>query len=106
MNRFFMAFAAVLTSGIFAFSYIKEWVGIRLGGQPLVLRPSEEITYPYFHQSEDLYLQVTLIVGTVFFLLFCAAVYFIFKQNEKKVFVTFVLTMLAILVLMVNGAIK
>src|SRR5690554_4081125 len=106
MNRFFLAFATILTSGIFAFSYLREWAGIRIGGQPLLLQPSDEIIYPYFHQSADLYLRVTLIFGVVFSLLFFAGIYFVFKKNERKVFFTFVLTMLTILALMVNGAIK
>jgi hypothetical protein len=106
MNRFFLAFAAILTSGIFAFSYLKEWASIRLVGQKLILKPSEEIVYPYFHHSDELYLRVTLVFGVVFLLLFLASVYFVYQKNEKKVFLTFVLTMFAILALMINGAIK
>jgi hypothetical protein len=106
MNRFFLAFAAVLTSGIFAFSYLKEWAFIQLGRQDLALNPTAEIIYPYFHQSPELYLRVTLIFGIVFLILFIASVYFVFKKNEKKIFFTFILTMFAILALMVNGAIK
>ncbi len=106
MNRFFLAFATILTSGIFAFSYLKEWIEIRIGKQQLILKPSDEITYPYFHQSAELYLGVILVFGVLFSLLFFLAVYFVFKKNEKKVFFIFVLTMLAILALMVNGAIK
>jgi len=106
MNRFFLAFATTLTSGIFAFSYIKEWTSIQLGGQTLILKPSEEIVYPYFHQSPELYLSVILVFGIGFLLLFLASVYFVYQKNEKKVFLIFVLTMFVILALMINGAIK
>lgn len=106
MKRFFLAFATILTSGIFAFSYLKEWASIQLGGQELILQPSEEIVYPYFHQSSELYLRVTLAFGAVFLLLFLASVYFVYQKNEKKTFLSFVLTMLAMLALMINGAVK
>src|SRR5690606_26100509 len=106
MNRFFLAFATILTSGIFAFSYLKEWASIQLGSQQLVLSPNAEIIYPYFHQSPELYLRVTLIFGVVFFLLFLGSLYYLFQKNEKKIFLTFVLIMFTILALMVNGAIK
>ena len=106
MNRFFLAFATILTSGIFAFSYLKEWASIQLGAQELILKPSEEIAYPYFHQSSELYLRAIFVFGVVFLLLFLAAVYFVNQKNEKNIFFTFVLTMLAILALMINGAVK
>jgi len=106
MNRFFLGFAAVLTSGVFAFSYLKEWVSIQIGRQTLVLSPNDDIIYPYYHQSPELYLRMILVFGIVFLSLFIASVFFVFKKNEKKVFLSFVLTMLAILALMINGAIK
>lgn len=106
MNRFFLAFATILTSGIFAFSYLKEWASLQVGDQELVLKPSEEIIYPYFHQSAELYLRVTLAFGVVFLLLFLASVYFVYQKSQKKIFLTFVLTMFVILALMINGAIK
>lgn len=106
MNRFFLSFATILTSGVFAFSYLKEWASIQLGGQQLLLNPANDIVYPYYHQSPELYLRVTLVFGIVFLLLFFASVFFVYQKNEKKIFLTFVLTMLAILALMINGAIK
>lgn len=101
-----MAFASIFTSGIFAFSYLKEWISVQFWDQKLILKPSSEIDYPYFHQSQNLYLQVILIFGIVFFLLFATSVLFTIQKKEGKVFLCFVLTMLAILALMVNGAIK
>lgn len=101
-----MAFATILTSGIFAFSYLKAWLSVRLWDQNLVLKPYNEIDYPYFHQSEKLYLTVTLIFGLVFCLLCLASVFFTFKNKEKKVFLCFVLTMLTVMAVMINGAIK
>ncbi|HLT08078.1 MAG TPA: hypothetical protein VK014_11155 [Cyclobacteriaceae bacterium] len=106
MNRIFLAFAAILSSGIFAYSYLKEWISIYIQGQPLVLRPTNEIAYPYYHQNAELYLTVTLIFGMIFLLLLLASLYFLFTNNQKKIFYTFVLTMLFILALMINGAIK
>lgn len=106
MNRFFLAFASIFTSGVFAFSYLKEWASIRIGNRALELKPVNEIIYPYFHESPELYLRVILIFGIVFLMLFCASVYFVFQKNQKNIFLCFVLTMFAILALMINGAIK
>lgn len=106
MNRFFLAFASIFTSGIFALSYLKEWVFINFFGEKLHLKPSKEIDYPYFHSSEELYLRVVLIFGTVFFLLLIASVIFTLQKKWGKVFLCFTLSMMAILAVMVNGAIK
>jgi len=101
-----MAFASIFTSGIFAFSYLKEWVFVRYGKQPLTLTPSPDIVYPYFHQSHDLYMKVILMIGLVFTVLFATSVFFTIQKQEKKIFLCFILTMFAILAVMVNGAIK
>src|SRR5690554_6831472 len=106
MNRFFLAFASIFTSGIFAFSYLNEWLSVKFWDQPLLLKPSGDIVYPYFHQSPALYLRVMLIFGMLFFLLCLASVAFSFQKNQKNIFLCFVLTMLGILAAMVNGAIK
>src|SRR5690554_4569717 len=104
MNRFFMAFASIFTSGIFAFSYLKEWILVQYGDQRPILTPSPDIVYPYFHQSHDLYMKVILIFGLMFFVLFASSVFFTVQKKEKKVFLCFVLTMFTILAVMVNGA--
>src|SRR5690554_1015165 len=101
MNRFFMAFASIFTSGIFALSYLKEWVSVRYGNQPLILTPSPDIVYPYFHKADDLYMKVILIFGLVFSLLFASSVFFTVQKKQEKVFLCFVLTMFAILAVMV-----
>src|SRR5665811_1859292 len=103
MNRFFMAFASILTSGIFAFSYLKEWVFFNFLGGELNLNPSQEINYPYFHNSEELYLRVLLTFGTIFFLLFMASVFFALRKKWGKVFLCFTLSMVTILAIMVNA---
>lgn len=106
MNRFFVVFAAILTSGIFAFSYLREWVNYALLDKVLDLRPTDTIDFPYFHSSEALYLKVTLIFGLVFLLLFGLSVFFSLKKKWGMVYLCFVMNMLAILAMMVNGAIK
>ena len=105
MNRFFLALAATITSGTFAVAYVKEWVNLVLGKE-IHLKPSKEINYPYFHNSEDLYRKVVLIIAIVFSLLFFATVWFVLKKKWGMVFFCFTLSMLAILAVMVNGAIK
>ncbi len=106
MNRFFISFASIFTSGIFAFSYIKEWISIRILGENLLLKPSKEIDYPYFHQTEELYLRVILIFGMAFFILFVASVIFTIQKKWGMVFLFFTLSMITILIVMVNGAVK
>lgn len=101
-----MGFASILTPGIFAVSYLKEWVTIKILGEELKLKPSNEINYPYFHHSEELYLRVVLIFGTAFLLLFIASVFFTAQKKWGKVFLCFTLSMITILAAMVNGAIK
>jgi len=106
MNKILLAFAAIFTSGIFAFSYLKEWISVRIWDRVLVLKPSEDIVYPYFHQSADLYLSIMLLFGVIFLFLCVASVLFALQKKEKKVFLCFVLTMLALLSAMINAAIK
>ncbi|ERM84384.1 hypothetical protein P872_15170 [Rhodonellum psychrophilum GCM71 = DSM 17998] len=106
MNKFFISFAGILTSGIFAFSYLKEWVNFALLKKELVLKPSIESEYPYFHESEALYLSVTLISGLLFFTLFLFSVFFTVQKRWVWIYLCFVLTMLSIMAIMINGAIK
>ncbi len=106
MDRFFVAFATVLASGIFAYAYLKEWANHVLWKKPLILKASEEIDYPYFHQSESLYLRVFLIFGLLFAGLFISSIALFCLKKWNKLFLVFVLTMLCILALMINGAIK
>jgi hypothetical protein len=106
MDRFFLSFASIFSSGIFAVSYLKEWVSIKFFGEEISLKPSEEINYPYFHHSEELYLRVLLIFGMLFLFLGIASVIYTLQKKWGKVFLCFTLSMLTILAAMVNGAIK
>jgi hypothetical protein len=105
MNRFIISFAAILTSGIFAYSYWKEWLSINWWGESAVIFPEKEEA-PYFHASEDLYLKVLLIFALVFSSIFLSSVIYTVKGNWKAVFFCFLLSMLAIFTVMINGAIK
>ncbi|EOZ93500.1 hypothetical protein A33Q_3759 [Indibacter alkaliphilus LW1] len=105
MNKFFIIFAALVSSGIFAYSYLKEWIGIKLGRNEIILQTGENLA-PYFHSSEELYLRVVLIFGLVFSCIFLATIYYTVKKKEKMVMLCFVLSMLSIFALMINGAIK
>lgn len=106
MNKFFLAFASIFTPGVWAFTYLKEWISIKFLGEMVVLQPEEGIVYPYFHQSEALYLQVHLIFGAVFLTLCLGSTVFVIRRKWNLVFLCFVLSMLAMLGIMVNGAIK
>jgi hypothetical protein len=106
MNRFFVSFAAICTPAVFAYAYLSEWIGIKFLEKKVVLRPDEQITYPYYHNSEEVYLTVMLLFGLLFVGLFCSAVYFTLKQKRKLIFSSFLLSLLGILAIMINGAIK
>jgi hypothetical protein len=106
MNRFFVAFAAIASSGIFTYSYWREWIGYKLLGEELVLQPVEQTDVPYFHASEEIYLKVLMSFGLVFSLILIASIYFTYRQKWGLVFGCFVLSMLSILAVMINGAIK
>lgn len=95
-----------MTSGIFAFSYLKEWVSFALLEKELILKPSRELEYPYFHESVTLYLGVTLIFGLLFSALLLFSIYFTVRKKWVWIYLCFVLTMLSIMAIMVNGAIK
>lgn len=105
MNSFFIKFAALASSGIFSYSYLREWVGAKWLGEEIVLLPNKEDA-PYFHSSEELYLTVILVFGLLFMLIFLASVYFTVRNKEKMVMLCFVFSMLSIFAVMVNGAIK
>jgi len=106
MNKFFLAFASIITPGVWAFTYLKEWVSIKFLGKMVRLQPEKGITYPYFHQSETLYLQVHLIFGTIFLVLCLGSTVFTIRRKWGLVFLCFVLSMLCMFAVMINGAIK
>lgn len=106
MNRFFVSFAAILASGIFAYSYLKEWFDYNVLNKELILKPSETIDYPYFHQSESLYLKVIMVFGLYFLIICFLSILLTFRQKWGVVYICFVMTMLGILGVMINGAIK
>lgn len=106
MNRFFLAFASTLTSGLLSFSYLKEWMLIRFWNRKPLMPLSDDLLHPYFHQSQDLYLRVTFVFGALFFLLFFATLWFFVQREDKKVFLCFVLTMITLFAVMVNASIK
>lgn len=106
MNRFFVSFAAIASSGIFAYSYWREWIGYKMLGEELVLQPVEKAEVPYFHASEEMYLKVLFVFGMVFGLIFIASILLTYRQKWGWVFGCFVLSMLSILAVMINGAIK
>jgi hypothetical protein len=105
MSKLYFSVAAVFSSGIFAYSYWKEWVAIKWMNSEAVLFP-EKKEAPYFHASEELYLRVLLIFAVSFTLIFTLSVIFTIQQKWKSVFFCFVLSMLSILAVMINGAIK
>ncbi|MGY6744481.1 MAG: hypothetical protein ACXIUQ_17195 [Cecembia sp.] len=105
MNRFFVPFAAIISSGIFAYSYWKQWLAIKWWGEKAVIFPEKEQA-PYFHASEELYLQVLLAFALVFSLIFLTSIIYAVKRNQRAVFFCFIFSMLAIFAVMVNGAIK
>jgi hypothetical protein len=106
MNRFFVAFAAIASSGIFTYSYFREWIGYKMLGEELVLQPIEKADVPYFHASEEIYLKVILVFGIIFGLIFIGSLLSTYKQKWGWVFGWFVVSMLGILAVMINGAIK
>jgi hypothetical protein len=106
MNRFFVAFAAIVSSGIFSYSYWREWIGYKFLDEELVLQSVEKIEVPYFHASEEMYLRVLVLFGLVFGTVFIASLILTYKQKWGWVFGCFVLSMLSILAVMINGAIK
>lgn len=105
MNKFFISFAALLSSGIFAYSYWREWLGIKFFQEEMNLQLGNPQA-PYFHSSEDLYMRVLLIFGILFGIIFLSTIYSTIKGNKVWVFLCFILAMLSILAVMVNGAIK
>jgi len=105
MNKIFVPFAAIMSSGIFAYSYWKEWTAIKWWGEAANIYPEKEEA-PYFHASEELYLKVLLFFALAFSLIFLFSVYYSVKGKWKAVFFCFLFSMLAILVVMINGAIK
>jgi hypothetical protein len=105
MTRLYFSLAAIFSSGIFAYSYWKEWIEIKWMNNQAVLYPEKQDA-PYFHASEELYLRVLLIFAFSFTLICSLSVIFTIKQKWKGVFFCFVLSMLCILAVMINGAIK
>ncbi|RZS96128.1 hypothetical protein [Cecembia calidifontis] len=105
MNRLYFSLAALLSSGIFAYAYWKEWIAIQWMGEKAVLLPDSGYA-PYFHASEELYLRVLLIFALLFSIIFVASIVFSLKKNHKAVFFCFIFSMLTIFAVMINGAIK
>jgi len=105
MNRFFITFAALLASGIFTYAYLREWIGIKFFGEKTNLQIKNPEA-PYFHASEDLYLLNILVFGLLFLSIFTLAVYSTWRNKRGLVFLAFVLSMLGMFVIMLNGAIK
>ncbi|UJP64764.1 hypothetical protein [Mongoliitalea daihaiensis] len=105
MNKVFLAFAAILSSGIFAFSYWSEWINFRLGNAEIPVGP-DDFTPPYYYASTGLYQQVLLIFACAFLLIFGFAMYAVVKKKWGQVMFAFSLSMLCILAVMINGAIK
>lgn len=106
MNKIFMAIAAIFSSGIFAYVYLKTWISVAYYNTPLTLQSNDEVDYPYFYRSEETYMRVTLIFGMIFLSLWIASVFFTFKKDWSRVFFVFVLSMITVLAVMINGAIK
>ena|SRR5690554_2770040 len=106
MNKFFLAFASIFTPAVWAFTHLKEWTSIKFLGKTVRLQPEEGIIYPYFHQSEELYLNVHLIFGAIFLVLFLGSIVFTIRREWRLVFLCFVISMFSMLGMMVNGAIK
>ncbi|MFD2201583.1 hypothetical protein [Shivajiella indica] len=105
MNRLYFSLAAIFSSGIFSYSYWKEWIQIKWLNSSAVLLP-EKPEAPYFHSTEELYLRVLLVFAIAFSLIFSLSIFFTLKKMWKAVFFCFVMSMLCILAVMINGAIK
>jgi hypothetical protein len=106
LNKFFISFAAIASSGVMAYSFWREMIGYMWLDETLKLLQSDHPDVPYFHSSEELYLKVLFIFGLIFSLILIGAVTFTIKQKWGWVFFFFVLSMMTILALMINGAIK
>lgn len=106
MRKFFLAFASIFTSGVWALVYLKEWASIKFLGKTVILKPEEGIIYPYFHQSEQLYLDIHLIFGAIFLVLCLGSVVFTVRRKWGLVFLCFVISMFSMLGIMIVGAIK
>lgn len=106
MNKFFIALAAIASSGVLAYSYWRELIGYMWLDEKLKLAPIDHPDIPYFHSSEGLYLRVLFIFGLIFSMIFIGAVVYTLKKKWGMVFFFFVLSMMTILAVMVNGAIK
>jgi hypothetical protein len=105
MDRLYFSLATLLSSGIFAYSYWREWVEIKWFEREALIFPDKQEA-PYFHTSEVLYLKVLLIFAIAFTFIFTLSAIFTFKQKWKWVFICFLMCMICILAVMINGAIK
>lgn len=105
MNKFFIAFAAIASSGVLAYAHLWEWIVIRWMGEIPELVPDHPQS-PYFHKSLDLYQIVLCVFGIYFLLVFIGSVIFTWKKKWGMVMLFFVACMLGILGVMINGAIK
>jgi hypothetical protein len=105
LNWFFITFAALISSGIFTYSYLRKWIGIKFLKEEIILQ-IDNPKAPYFHASEDLYLLNILVFGLLFLSIFTLVVYGTLKKKRGLVFLALVLSMLGMFFIMLNGAIK
>ncbi|MGY6522758.1 MAG: hypothetical protein ACXIUD_13575 [Mongoliitalea sp.] len=105
MNKLFIAFAAIISSGIFAFAYWSEWISLRFG-EGSIPEITEDFTPPYYYASTELYQQVLLIFACLFLLIFGFAIVAVSRKKWGQVMFAFSISMLCILAVMINGAIK
>ncbi|MCH7409028.1 hypothetical protein MM239_06460 [Belliella sp. DSM 111904] len=105
MNKIFINIAACLSSGIFAYAYLREFIGAFFFGEKIQLQTGNPDA-PYYHNSLDLYLWNTLTFGLIFTGILGLAIYGIFKRKHGLVFLSFVLSMMSIFLMMFNGAFK
>ncbi|SNS63857.1 hypothetical protein SAMN06295967_114109 [Belliella buryatensis] len=105
MNRIFVNIAAILSSGIFAYSYLREWIGAVFFKEEVTLQATNPEA-PYYHGNLELYLWNTLTFGLIFAAIFATAIYGSIKKKEGIVFLSFILSMIGIFLVMFNGAFK
>lgn len=100
-NRWFIAFAALLTSLVLAYAHLKVYLEFLQGKE---YRIPEGINQ--FHGTEQvLSPTTTLTFGLVFFVLAVGAAYFSFRSRHKEVFFVLVACLLTIWVRLLAGAI-
>ncbi|WP_209330671.1 hypothetical protein [Lunatimonas salinarum] len=100
INRWFIAFAALLTSLVLAYAHLKVYLGFLQGKQPYIPTGIRQ-----FHGTEQVISPVgTLIFGLIFLSLAIAAMYFSVKSKHRKVFFVLVCSLLVIWFRLLAGA--